>query len=264
MKFLFVLLLFCILFLLYIRYLENASLFYPAKLLRYTPEKIDLIYEDVYILTQDRIKLHGWFVPGGEGAATILFFHGNAGNISDRLGKLQLFNQLGYNVFIIDYRGYGLSEGKPTEKSLYVDALAAYQYLIKRSDIDRKKLVCYGASLGGVPAVDLALKREFVGLIIDSSFSNAKDMAKRFFPFIPSFLISLELDSLNKIKQIKIPKLFIHSKEDMTVPFELGYKLYKEASLPKEFLEISGGHNDGHIYSEEKFRNKIREFVDKL
>lgn len=273
---------------LYIRFLESSSIFYPSRFLISTPEAIGIPFEDVYFPTEDKLTLNGWFIQGisslGEDAplvmagqtlapgqkekanairqCTLLFFHGNAGNIGDRLGRIELFFHMGFkNIFIVDYRGYGRSQGRPSEEGIYKDALAAYDYLLTRSDVDREHIIVYGASLGGAAAVDLASKRRLGALIVDSSFTNAADMAKIYYPFIPAFLIQTKLDSLAKIKSIAVPKLFIHSLDDETVPISLGRKLYEAACGPKEFLQITGGHNEAHIFDQEKYVTQIKNFI---
>lgn len=250
-----------VLFVMYVRYLEDRSIFYPARDLAATPAALGLPFEDVFIKTQDNVTIHGWLVKSTTARGTLLFFHGNAGNIGDRLEKIRLFHQMGLHVLIIDYRGYGKSQGRPSETGIYKDAVAAYDYLRTRQDISASKIVGYGASLGGAAAIDLATKRDLTALIVDSSFTSAADMAKRVYPFIPAFLIRTKLDSLGKIHNITIPKLFIHSREDELVPFALGEKLYQAAPPPKEFLEISGGHNTAFDESQEKMMHGIMAFL---
>jgi len=248
----------------YIRYVESKSVFFPTASIAVTPAEVGLQFVDARFSSKDHVQLHGWLIPTNYGSPTLLFFHGNGGNIADRLFKINNFYKIGANVFIIDYRGYGLSEGKPSEAGIYKDAEAAFDYLLTRKEIDPKKIVAYGASLGGAVAVDLATKRDLAGLIIDSSFNNAASMAKRIMPFVPSFLFKTKLDSAKKIKNMTIPKLFIHSKEDEIVPFELGRKLYEGAPLPKSFLEIRGAHVNLHEEDSEKFFNAIDEFLKGL
>jgi len=261
MKMIFTLIVIIVLFLIFVRYLENTSIFYPDRLLAETPEILGLPFENVTIATQDHVKLHGWLIKAPLAKSTLIFFHGNAGNIGGRLGKIDLFNQIGINVLIIDYRGYGKSEGHPTEKGIYNDATAAYDYLLQRDDMRGQNIISYGASLGGVVAIDLATKRDVSCIIVDSTFSSAADMAKRIYPFIPSFLLKTKMDSISKIKNISAPILFFHSIEDQTVPFVLGKKLYDAVPGEKEFIEIVGTHTEGHIYDEEKIKNGIREFL---
>ncbi len=249
------------LFVIYVRYLEERSIFYPARDLAVTPAVVGLPFEDVFIQTPDNVTIHGWLVKSKLDSGTLLFFHGNAGNIGDRLEKVFLFHQLGLHVFIIDYRGYGRSGGHPTEAGIYKDAVAAYDYLGTRTDMLKDKIVGYGESLGGAVAIDLATKRGLAALIIDSSFTSAADIARLIYPFIPAPLIRTKLDSLGKIPGITIPKLFIHSRQDELVPFALAERLYLAAAPPKEFLEISGGHNTAFDVSQEKMMRGILTFL---
>ena len=250
--------------LVYVRIVERTLLFAPSRLLGRTPADLHLVFEDVYILTADGVRLNAWFIKADKDyptASTVLYLHGNAGNIAGRLEKLAFFQKMGLNVFIVDYRGYGKSAGSPTEKGMYLDALAAYDYLTQQRGVPAASIVIYGASLGGAAAIDLAKQRSAAALILDSTFTSAVDMAKIILPVVPSFFISLKLDSVNKIKTLTLPKLFIHSPSDETVPFALGRRLFEAAPLPKEFLEIQGGHNDGYLVSERTFIGGIRAFL---
>ncbi len=258
---LFYILLLLVLFVAYVRYLEKSSVFYPEKNVYATPQQAGLPYEDVYFRTEDGFLLHGWLVKTGQDASTVLYFHGNAGNIADRIEKIALLVDLGLNVFIIDYRGYGLSDGKPSEKGLYKDAIAAYEHLAGRRDIDPRKIIVYGTSLGAVAAIDLAAKRSVSGLVIDSAFTSAKDMAKIIYPFIPSFLIGLDMDNAAKIKSVTVPKLFLHSREDEVVPFSLAERLYQTAPSPKELLPLPGMHNNGYLTKE--YLSGLKGFLQK-
>ncbi len=253
-----------VLFFYYIRRLERKTLFVPSKHISFIPSEIGLRYEDVYFRTRDKLQLNGWFIPAKDARATLLFIHGNAGNIGDRMDKLKYFNEMGINVFIFDYRGYGKSSGRPTETGLYTDAEAAYEYLTVTKGIVPDKIVVYGASLGGAVAIDLVSKQKVAGLIVDSSFSCAADMAKIIYPFIPTFLISVKMDSVSKIRHIAVPKLFIHSKDDDVVPYALGRKLYAAAMPPKFFVDIAGDHNNGYIISEQRFIHAIKMFLNKI
>jgi len=245
----------------YVRYLESRSVFYPVGPIAATPRELGLPFEDVYIQTRDNVKIHGWLIKAPSAKSTLIFLHGNAGNIGDRLGKIDLFHRMGLNILIIDYRGYGKSGGRPTEEGVYKDAEAAYDYLRKRNDTKEQNMIGYGASLGGAVVIDLAAKKRLDGLIIDSSFSSAADIAKKIYPFLPAFFMKIKFDSEEKIKDITVPKLFIHSVEDDVIPFVLGKKLYDAAPEPKEFVEIKGSHNDGHIFDQEKIKKGIRAFL---
>ncbi len=229
------------------RYLESAGVFFPSSRMDVDAAVMGLPWEDIFYKTKDHHTINGWFFKNPRAHATIIFAHGNAGNMSDRLFKIKFFYNLGLNVFIFDYRGYGKSEGRPTEAGIYLDGQGAYDYLQSRGDVDMTKIILYGASIGGVVAIDLATHRPAALLVVESSISNAKDMAKVFYPFVPSFVLSLKFDSLEKVRTLKLPKLFIHSPDDEVVPYWVGQKLFEAAAQPKEFLKIHGGHNDGSI-----------------
>ena len=230
-----------------VRYLESAGVFFPSRQMPVDPSVMDLPWEDIYFKSKDNIVLNGWYLKKAGAKSTLIFAHGNAGNISDRLFKIKFFFDLGLNVFIFDYRGYGKSKGKPSEAGIYLDAEGAYDYLVSRGDVNMKNIILYGASLGGSVVIDLATCRNAALLVVESSITNAQDMARIHYSFVPPFFLSLKFNSIGKVSRLTVPKLFIHSPEDQVVPYWVGQKLFKAAIEPKEFLEIHGGHNDGSI-----------------
>lgn len=247
----------------YVRFYETKLLFLPSKRLQATPADVGLGYEDVFLKTSDQQTLNGWLIKASPKAATIIFLHGNAGNISHRLDKIALLYKMGLNVFILDYRGYGKSQGTPSEPGIYLDAQAAYDYVKGRNDLKGMRILLYGESVGGAAAIDLAKHRQVDGLIAESTFSSAKDMARVILPFIPPVLVSVKLDSVSKLADLKAPKLFIHSRYDEIVPFRLGQKLFQAAAEPKEFLEIDGDHNEGYALSYQIYFGGIKDFLEK-
>ena len=248
----------------YLKYFERKGIYHPSKEIELTPIDIGLKYNDVFFNTDDGLKLNGWFIPVENPRGTLLFCHGNAGNISHRIEIIKVFNKLDLNVFIFDYRGYGRSQGNPTEDGLYRDALAAYKYLLSRKNIDKDSIVIYGKSIGANVCIDLASKVKAGVLISESGFSSAYDMARKLFPYFPvKRIITIKYDALTKIKNIPIPKLIIHSKDDEIVPFELGKKLFEAASPPKEFYQIQGGHNEAFFIAREEYTVRIDNFLSK-
>jgi len=229
-----------------------------------TPKAIGLPYEEIYFKTSDNIRLHSWFISDDKAGFTIIFCHGNAGNISHRLEKITLFHNMGLNVFIFDYRGYGKSEGTPSESGLYKDVDAAYKYLTEEQGISGDNIILYGESIGGAVAINLAAKSDVGALITEETFTSTKDMARIYYPFMPHFIISSKLDSVSKIKNIKSPKLIIHSVDDEIVPFRLGEKLFDAAGPPKKFLKIRGSHNTCFLDSKEQFTEGIRSFLREI
>ncbi len=248
----------------YLRYFEHKALYFPMREIELTPEIIDLSYKDIYFSTEDNIKLNAWFVPAKDSRFTVLFCHGNGGNICHRIEKIQMLNTLGLDVFIFDYRGYGKSGGRPSEKGFYRDVSAAYEYLIYEKKISPDRIVLYGESLGGAVAIDLAARARVKALITESTFSSTKDVARVIYPYFPVFLISSKFDSLDKIKNIKVPKLIIHSQNDEIVPFAQSEKLFNAAPEPKRRVILVGPHNSCFMDSEERYVAGIKEFLKHL
>ena len=247
-----------------VRFIENRSIFFPTPEISSNPSALGLGYEDIYFKTPDGFTLNGWLIKNPQSMATLLYLHGNAGNISHRLEKIAMFYPLGLNIFIIDYRGYGRSQGQPSEEGIYQDAVAAFDYLASRGDMDKNKIVAYGDSLGGVAAIDLATRRSVAALIVDSTFSSAADISRSIYFFIPTIFLKTKMDSISKVKQLKLPKLFMHSVDDEIIPFKLGRRLFDAAAQPKEFIQLRGGHNINHLGSNGQFLDGIRVFLKKL
>jgi fermentation-respiration switch protein FrsA (DUF1100 family) len=229
--------------------------------------------EDCYFVTSDGIRLHGWYCTPHRNVSgapvpiatemVLLWFHGNAGNIGYRYDMIRAMMQLPVQVFIIDYRGYGRSEGKPTEPGLYLDARAAWDYLINKRGVPPRRVIIFGKSLGGAPAIDLASQVEPAGLIVQSSFTSAAEMAAAVLPLFPRVLLHTKMDSAAKISRVSCPKLFIHSRADEVVPFELGYRLYQAAPEPKQFYEVTGAsHNSTYLAGGKPYFDAIRSFID--
>ena len=253
-------------FYLFFPYIENFFVFYPTSSFDATPTDLRLNYKDVYFETEDKIRLHGWFFPLKGKHPVILFCHGNAGNISHRLENIKLLLEQGLQVFIFDYRGYGKSAGRPSEKGLYIDGLAAYDFLLKHKHIAPDKIVSFGRSLGASVAIEISLRKDVRCLIIESAFTSTKDMAKTMFLFHAfSFLLPPHFNNLEKITQITIPKLIIHGESDEIVPFSMGQKLYHASKSPKYFYRIKGaGHNDTYIVGEKLYFENLTAFVKNL
>ncbi|MEK6544740.1 MAG: alpha/beta hydrolase [Elusimicrobiota bacterium] len=248
-----------------LRIFEQINLYFPDRRLSVTPDNIGLDYEDVSLVSADNIRLHGWFMPLDSPAATILFLHGNAGNISTRLETYRHLLEVGLQVFAFDYRGYGQSKGKPSENGLYTDADVAYRYLTHERRIPSRCIVLYGESLGGAVAAQLATKTSVAGIITEGTLSNIIDMAKYIYPFLPAHrLVSQKFDTATKLRSVTAPKLIIHSQDDDVVPYALGEKLFAAAAEPKEFFPIHGGHSSGRLEMGPVYWEKIRAFADSV
>lgn len=204
-------------------------------------------------------------MPHPQAEKTILFFHGNGGNISHRSDSIYIFHKLKLNVFIVDYAGYGQSEGSASENSLYQSADAAWHYLINEKKIKAKDIIIFGRSLGGAVAVDLASHVKAGGLILESTFSSVRDFVDVAFAKWSNLIyLRYKFDSLSKVKNITSPVLVIHSPDDEIIPFELGQRLFENIESEKAFLQIRGGHNDGFMQSISSYMPAIRTFSQSL
>ena len=244
---------------------QPAMLFFPYGTLEATPKDWGLDYEDVRLSTSDGVTLHGWYIPGDDSEQVLLFFHGNAGNISHRGESIAIFHRLGLNVLIIDYRGYGESGGSPSELGLYRDARAAWQYLTETLGFAPSDIILFGRSLGSAVAAKLASERRPGALILESGFSSAKDAAREIYPLL-SWLVLLrfELDAVRYLGSVHCPVLVLHSPDDEIIPYSLGRKLFDAAPEPKRFVELRGGHNDGFLLSQPEYEQALGDFLGAL
>jgi len=261
-----------IFFVVWLMWNEPRMLYHPDRTIDQTPDQVGLHYENINLTTSDGVNINGWFVPGENLAEdahvtqfTVLFFHGNAGNISHRLEKIGIFRDLGVDTFIIDYRGYGRSEGQPNEQGTYHDAQAAYEYLTQQRKLAPRSIVAYGESLGCAIAADLASKVEVRGLVLEEGFSSTGDVGQGMFPFLPvRYLVRNKYNTVGKLPGIHIPLLIFHSREDTLIDFSHAQRLFAAANEPKEFVELHGGHNDAFEVSALTYRAALSKFFATL
>jgi hypothetical protein len=207
--------------------------------------------------------LHAWFIPAENARATVLFCHGNAGNISHRLDSIRLLHSLGLQVLIFDYRGYGRSDGRPSEKGSYRDVDAAWQYLLEVRGLPQTQIIIFGRSLGAAVAADLASRTRPAAVILESAFTSVPDMAAGIYPWLPVRLLSrYRYDNLDKVARLSAPLLLVHSRQDEIIPFVHGERLFERAHVPKQFLEIHGGHNDAFLTSRKAYTQGLKAFLD--
>lgn len=248
--------------------LQPRLLFMPnfqGRELTATPAQVGLPYNDVKLSTDDGETLHGWWLPHDRPRATLLFFHGNAGNISHRLDSLKIFHELGLQVFIIEYRGYGQSSGKPTEAGMYSDARAAWQWLTQTQGVRPENIILFGRSLGGAVASWLAGRVDAAGLIVESAFTSVPDVAADLYWWLPVRLLSrLEFDTAEYIRSTELPVLVVHSRDDEIIPFAHGRRLHEIAGERGALLEIRGGHNTGFIESRARYRDGLDRFIESV
>lgn len=244
---------------------EDKLIYFPSRELEASPEALSLAHEELRLETEDGVSLHAWFLPSERGkGATVLYCHGNGGNISHRLLRvLEMRAKLGVDVLLFDYRGYGRSEGSPSEEGTYRDARAAYRYLTAQRGLPAEAIVLYGESLGAAIALTLAIEAPVRALVLEAPFTSIADMAREAYPFLPvAGLLRTRYDSLTKISRLETPLLVVHGTEDATVPFGQGRRLFERAPEPKRFLAVEGaGHSDAPAVGGDRYWSAWRELL---
>ena len=247
---------------------ERQIIYHPYKYPEgnWSPSSGLVFREDVHFIADDGVRLHGWYVSSTGAKATLLWFHGNAGNITHRLDNIEMLKPLNLDIFIFAYRGYGKSEGEPNEEGIYLDSQAAYDWLVKVKKIIPQKIILFGRSLGGVCAVEVASKNPAAGIILESTFPSAGKMARTIFPVLPlGWAIKSRFDAIGKVPNLKLPKLFLHGTRDEIVPYKLGRQLFSAAAEPKIFYDIQGaGHNDTFLVGGAGYFNAIEKFIKSI
>lgn len=248
---------------LYLRFFEWRNLYHPVRALAATPDIMGLAFEDVDFVAEDARRLHGWWIPCEAARGTILYCHGNAGNIGDRVAPCADLHRLGLNVFIFDYRGYGQSRGLPTEKGTYRDARAAYEVIRARyGDAEDPPVIVYGGSLGGAVAIQLALDKKVRGLIVENTFTSVIEVGEQIYPWLPvRWFSQFRYDSLAKMPRLRMPKLIAHSRQDELIPIELGQKLFQAAVEPKIFIALQGIHEEATWNENPEYWRTLEAFV---
>jgi hypothetical protein len=252
----------------FLRVIENQLIYFPPRFPEGfpSPETYQNEVEDVWLLTADGVRINAFYHSDPASKQVLLWFHGNAENIGYDLDHLRALARIGVNILAVDYRGYGKSEGKPDEAGVYRDADAAYNHLVNQRHFRAQDIVIYGHSLGGAVAVDLAYRRPCGGLIIESSFTNARAMARRMFalPLI-EYVVKSRFDSLRKISEVRAPVLIVHGTRDEVIPFAMGQQLFAAAREPKRFFPIEGaGHNNMLEVGGEPYLASLKDFIEHL
>ncbi|RKX28004.1 MAG: alpha/beta hydrolase [Candidatus Zixiibacteriota bacterium] len=251
----------------YLYIMQDKMVFFPTSELVITPDEVGLEYEDIFIEVAPGEKIHGWLfrttiASDSKPTSVLLFCHGNGGNISHRFETIEYILGLGADIFIFDYRGYGQSDGSPSEENIYVDARACFDWLKIEGRYKSEQIVLFGRSLGGVVAIDLARQVPCRGLIVESSLTSARAMAAKMFPFFPiSLLLRYHLNSLEKIGEIACPVLVTHSPEDEIIPYDMGKQLFATAKSPKCFVALRGGHNERLYFQDDAYRDALQELI---
>jgi len=243
---------------------QSRLVYSPTRKMNTSPADIGLDFEEITLRTSDNINLTAWMIPAASPNGVLLFCHGNSGNISNRLDSIRIFNQLGLSVFVFDYRGYGRSDGQPSENGTYNDALAAWQYLISRRNVSPNDIIIFGRSLGGAVAAWLASRYSPRFLIVEGGFTSIADVGSDLYPYLlVRPFIRYDYRTIDYIKKVKCPILIIHSVDDKVSSIHYGRKLYEAAGNPKEFLEIRGNHYDGFLTSGESYIAGLKSFLMK-
>jgi uncharacterized protein len=220
--------------------------------------------QDVWLSSSDGTRLHAWWIPNDKAKFTFLAFHGNAANIANRAPVYEFLRHTPANVFALEYRGYGRSEGKPREAGLYLDAGAAYQYLVSTKGIDPKSIISFGQSLGTTVAAYLAARHEVGGVVLEAPFPSASHVARKVFWFLPgaSLLVHGQLNTEASVRQITAPILIAHCTQDPVIPFQFGQAVYNAAHPPKKFLAINGYcHEESSLIAPAQYRTALQEFL---
>lgn len=252
-------------FSLYLLLRQHTMIYFPHPLFVGTPKDRDLPYEDLCVETDDKVRLHGWYVPHSKPRGTILFFHGNTGNISYCLDTLEIFHALRFNVYLFDYRGYGHSQGLCSESGTYRDAAAIWQFVTATRGVRSTDVIIYGRSLGGAIAAWLAARNQPRCLVLESSFTSMPDLASAMYPWFPvRTLARIHYPTAENLMNVKCPVLIVHSTQDELIGFSHAEALYRIAPQPKHILEIQGRHRDGYMNSGALYTAGLDEFFTRL
>ncbi len=222
--------------------------------------------EDVWLPVDESVTIFGWFVDAGPTKPVLLWCHGNAGNVSHRLGNIRELYHRGISVLIFDYRGYGRSTGSPSEWGMYQDALASYDYLIQQRRIPPDRVILFGRSLGSAVAGDLALNRPAAGLIVEGAFPSLQSMSDHHYFGLPTrWFMNLEFNLVDKVAQLQMPLLVIHGEKDSIVPVDLGRQVFEAAPEPKRWYVVPGAdHNDVPYVGGDPYFREVHNFIQNI
>ncbi len=241
---------------------QSRLVYFPDQKIYATPHEIGLSYDELSLVTADGVRLSAWHIPSEENRATLLYCHGNAGNISHRLEHLKILHDLGVNTLIFDYRGFGASEGTPTEEGTYLDVEAAWAHLVERMGVPEERIVLLGKSLGGPIAAWLAARKPVGGLILHSTFTSVPELARSLYPIFPVKLLArYHYNTRESLVNVNAPLLVVHSVQDEIVPFSMGQRLYEQGAGPKVFLALEGGHNTALWVSRDAYADGLNNFI---
>lgn len=250
-----------------LRWFEHTQTYHPSRAFLAGAADLERPWEDVNFVASDGVKLHGWFFPANSNSPrvhlAVLYCHGNGGNISHRLGSYEALLAAGVNLFTFDYRGYGNSQGKPSEAGTYLDAQAAHAWL-RQKGFAAANIIAFGESLGGGITSELVLRETCGAMVLQNTFTSLPDIGAELYPFLPVRTMgTIRYDTHGKLPNIHIPVLVIHSRRDSLIPFHHAERNFAAANEPKWFCESTGDHNDG-IVDREKFLAGIEQLCGAL
>lgn len=246
-------------------FMQPKLLYRPLREVAFTPADRGLPQEDAVFHSRDGVRLTGWYVPAPDARFTVLFCHGNGGNIMHAMDAISQFHEMGLHCFVFDYRGYGNSEGRPTEVGTYLDARAAFDWLTQAKQVPADRIILCGRSLGAGIAAHLAVEVQPAALVVEGAFTSYPDIGARFYPYMPVRRFArFQYDTLAHIKRVRCPVMVVHSKDDEVVPPDFGVRLFEAAGEPKQFTEIAGSHNDGFHLSAGRYKEAWTRWLDLL
>lgn len=241
---------------------QSRLIYLPSRLLWRTPADSGLPYEDVFLTAEDGVRLHAWYLPAPAPRGTVLFFHGNAGNISHRVETAEMFHQWNLNTLLIDYRGFGQSQGRPSARGIGRDADAAWQFLTEVKGLPTNSIILFGRSLGAAVTGDLATRVDPAGAVLESGFTSLPDVGAAIYPCYPiRWLARDRYPTLQNIPHLRCPVLIAHSREDELIPFSHGERLFKAAPEPKFFLEMTGSHRHATTATGMSYTVAVESFI---
>jgi hypothetical protein len=245
--------------------MQSRLLYRPLREVALTPADRGLSYEDGLFQSRDGVKLTGWYVPALDARFTVLFCHGNSGNIMHAMDAVGLFHEMGLGCLVFDYRGYGASEGRPTEAGIYLDVRAAFDWLTQVKGVPAERIILCGRSLGGAIASHLATEVQPAALAVEGAFTSYADIGAHFHPYMPTRPFArFRYDTLTHVKRVRCPVLVVHSKDDTVVPPVFGARLFEAAHEPKQFTEIAGSHSNGFLFSANQYKAAWVQWLESL
>lgn len=251
-----------ILLTLFFYFYQKRIIFAPGREIFRFPDDEGLEYDDIDLKTPDGLTLNAWYIPNQSASKTVLFCHGNAGSLSSRMDTIKLLHEMGLSLFIFDYRGYGISDGSPSEKGFYIDVETALAYMKDELLISQDDIIIWGRSLGGPVAAYIASRGDFYATVLESTFTSIRDMAVHKFKILPTFIMTrFKFPTVDYVKQVTSPILIVHSPDDEIIPYYMGERLFEAASSPKKFLVLKGSHNCCYFDSIDVYKKSVLDFL---